>query len=196
VRGFVQYLQNDPTPKEQEEFIKIIINEVDSINNIIQQLLDFAKPAKNYAAKVSINQLIHDVLILVKASNQLGHTSFHLNLKSQLPAIYLDKDLIRQALLNLLINALQATSDKGFIEISTKCSDDYQFQIIEIRDNGSGFNLDIQEKIFNPFFTTKSSGTGLGLAIVQKIISAHNGRIHIGNHKNGGAIVSISLPVE
>lgn len=195
IRGFVQYLQNDPTPKEQEEFIKIILNEVDSINKVIQQLLDFSKPSKNYYVVTSVNQIIQDTLVLVKTSNHLSNITFHLDLDNNLPSIYLDKELIRQALLNLLINALQAINGKGFIEITSKWSDNHHFQVIEIRDSGTGFAQDITEKVFNPFFTTKPSGTGLGLAIVQKIVSSHNGRIQLSNHKNGGAIISISLPI-
>ncbi|NUE66513.1 two-component system sensor histidine kinase AtoS [Snodgrassella sp. ESL0253] len=196
VRGFVQYLQNDVPRTEQNEYIEIILKEVDSINQVIQQLLDFSVPSKNYYVSVQLNTLIEEVLVLINSSHRSNNISLILALTCELPPLYLDKELIKQALLNLLINAIQAIRDHGKIEIATLLSANQKYQLIRIKDNGEGIKKELMDKIFTPFFTTKISGTGLGLAMVQKIVSSHKGQISIKNNEHSsGVTVEIALPV-
>ena len=196
VRGFVQYLQNDLPRAEQNEYLDIILKEVDSINQVIQQLLDFSVPSKNYYVSVQLNDLINEVLVLVNSSHRSNNIVLTLSLASQLPPLYLDKELIKQAILNLLINAIQAVSDQGNIEISTLLSANQKYQLIRIKDDGEGIKSEIMDKIFTPFFTTKISGTGLGLAMVEKIVSSHKGQISIKNNElSNGVTVEVALPV-
>lgn len=195
IRGFVQYLQNDLPKTEQHEYIDIILKEVDSINKVIQQLLDFSAPSKNYYVSTRIDVLIEDVLVLINSSNRVNHINFAMTFDFLLSPLYLDRELIKQALLNLLLNAIQSIEEKGIIEISTSLSLNKKYQLIRIKDNGCGIKPEELEKIFTPFFTTKRSGTGLGLPMVQKIISSHKGKISIKNNKNSkGVTVEIALP--
>ncbi len=196
VRGFVQYLQMDLPRNEQNEYIEIILKEVDSINHVIQQLLDFSVPSKNYYVSAQINTLIEEVLVLVNSSHRSNNISINLALDPHLPTLYLDKELTKQALLNLIINAIQAIKDKGIIEIHTSLSSNEKYLLIRIKDNGAGIKPELMEKIFTPFFTTKISGTGLGLPMVQKIIASHKGHISIKNNQHGcGVTVEVALPV-
>ncbi|OCG24689.1 hypothetical protein A9G11_03285 [Gilliamella sp. wkB108] len=196
VRGFVQYLQNDLPLNEKHEYIDIILKEVDSINHVIQQLLDFSVPSKNYYVSTNINNLIEEVLVLVNTSHRSNNISIITSLDNQSPSLYLDKELIKQALLNLLINAIQAIKEQGIIEISTLLSSNQKYQLIRIKDNGEGIPMELIDKIFTPFFTTKISGTGLGLSMVQKIIASHKGKILIKNNENHiGVTVEIALPI-
>lgn len=196
IRGFVQYLQNNISNSEKSEYITIILKEVDSINHVIQQLLDFAAPSKNFYSSININQLIEEVLILINTSHRSNNIDIELSLDHQLPTLYLDKELMKQALLNLIINAIQAIPAQGIIQISTKLSSNQKYQLICIKDNGEGIPEALLNKIFNPFFTTKLSGTGLGLPIVQKIIASHKGKITIKNNVNStGVTVEIALPI-
>ncbi|MCX8712265.1 MULTISPECIES: two-component system sensor histidine kinase AtoS [unclassified Gilliamella] len=196
IRGFVQYLQNNISNSEKSEYITIILNEVDSINHVIQQLLDFAAPSKNFYSSININHLIEEVLILINTSHRSNNIDIELSLDHQLSTLYLDKELIKQALLNLIINAIQAIPAQGIIQISTKLSSNQKYQLICIKDNGEGIPEALFNKIFNPFFTTKLSGTGLGLPIVQKIIASHKGKITIKNNVNStGVTVEIALPI-
>lgn len=196
VRGFVQYLQNDLPLNEKHEYIDIILKEVDSINHVIQQLLDFSVPSKNYYVSTNINNLIEEVLVLVNTSHRSNNISIITSLDNQSPSLYLDKELIKQALLNLLINAIQAIKEQGIIEISTLLSSNQKYQLIRIKDNGEGIPTELIDKIFTPFFTTKMSGTGLGLSIVHKIIASHKGKILIKNNENCiGVTVEIALPI-
>lgn len=196
IRGFVQYLQNNISNSEKSEYITIILKEVDSINHVIQQLLDFAAPSKNFYSSININHLIEEVLILINTSHRSNNIDIELSLDQQLPTLYLDKELMKQALLNLIINAIQAIPAQGIIQISTKLSSNQKYQLICIKDNGEGIPEALLNKIFNPFFTTKLSGTGLGLPIVQKIIASHKGKITIKNNVNStGVTVEIALPI-
>jgi PAS domain S-box len=196
VRGFVQYLQNDLPLNEKQEYIAIILKEVDSINQVIQQLLDFSVPSKNYYVSTKLNNVIEEVLVLVNTSHRSNNISIILALDDQAPSLYIDKELIKQALLNLLINAIQAIKGQGIIEISTLLSSNQKYQLIRIKDNGEGIPTELIDKVFTPFFTTKISGTGLGLSMVQKIIASHKGKILIKNNDNQrGITVEIALPI-
>ena len=145
---------------------------------------------------MQLNDLINEVLVLVNSSHRSNNIVLTLSLASQLPPLYLDKELIKQAILNLLINAIQAVSDQGKIEISTLMSANQKYQLIRIKDDGEGIKSEIMDKIFTPFFTTKISGTGLGLAMVEKIVSSHKGQISIKNNEHSnGVTVEVALPV-
>ncbi|MDO5073714.1 MAG: two-component system sensor histidine kinase AtoS [Neisseria animaloris] len=195
IRGFVQYLQkNDISEKHRKEYIDIILKEVDSINEVIRQLLDLSKPHKNYFSPASLNQVIKDTLIVVNTSKYSPAIHFELILDDSLPPVYLDAAMIKQMLLNLIINAIQAISGEGTITIKTYLSEDSHCQYIEIIDTGCGINEDLKDHLFTPFFTTKPSGTGLGLAMVEKIVTSHQGTIQIKNNSNGGAVATVSLP--
>lgn len=196
VRGFVQYLQTETSQAEREEYLGIILKEVDSINRVIQQLLDFSAPSKNYYTSVYLSELIQEALQFINLSNQSENIRFHLSLDDTLSMLYVDKELIKQALINLLINAMQAIKGEGLIKITTLLSTSGKYQIIRIKDNGEGIRSELMEKIFTPFFTTKASGTGLGLSMVQKIVASHKGKVTIKNNYNRqGVLVEVSLPV-
>lgn len=119
---------------------------------------------------------------------------FHLRLAEHLPTVEADAGQIRQVLLNLMINSIQAIPDKGNVAIRTWQQPNEKIAI-EIRDDGPGIKEGDMDKVFDPFFTTKPAGTGLGLAIVQRIIAAHHGSIKIVSEPNVCTSVIIELPV-
>lgn len=195
VRGFVQYLKKEKiSQQEKTEYINIILQGVDSINQVIEQLQELSKPPKSYFSSASLNQLTEETLLLVKTTLLQPQIDFVVQLDPHLEPIYMDTNQIKQVLLNLLINATQAIEGKGTVTIRSYLTDNELMQVVEIRDTGSGLAEEISSHIFTPFFTTKSSGTGLGLPIVQKIVTSHNGTIQIYNHKEGGVVARVSLP--
>ena len=114
------------------------------------------------------------------------------NYMPDLPEIMADKDMLYQAFLNILINAMQSMPDGGDIQISITAKDD--LVKIQFLDEGQGIGEEINAKIWDPFFTTKEKGTGLGFGIVKNIIQAHNGVVHIENRPNRGVVVTVELP--
>lgn len=150
-----------------------------------------------------VNEIIEDALAMV--SNQFLR-QYNIDIVTKraagMPAVHCDPNQITQVLINLLINARDAVRlnhvNEGVIEISSWTIIEEPAVAFSVRDNGPGIPSDIRDKIFTPFFTTKpiGEGTGLGLSIVKGIVEAHDGRISVENHPEGGAIFTVILPIK
>ncbi|MBP2642778.1 MAG: atoS 3 [Firmicutes bacterium] len=193
IKGFVQYLTTADSERERQEYMPIIIKEVDRVNRVIETLLYFARPTTNNYSKVDINSLIEETLVLVKNINTLHKAQFELKLNKEIGLIEGDAEQLKQVLLNLLINAVQAIEEQGKVGIETWRKE--KAVGFSITDTGSGIKAEDLDKIFDPFFTTKASGTGLGLAVVQRVIQAHFGQVNIESKAGEGTTVTIALPV-
>ncbi len=194
IRGYVQILRQQTTDPIHQEYLSVVIKEIDSINKVIQQLLDFSRPRHGQWQQVSLNALVEETLVLVQTAGVQARIDFISELDNELSPISADRELLKQVLLNILINAVQAISARGKIRIRTWQYSDSQ-QAISIEDNGCGIDLSLQKKIFDPFFTTKASGTGLGLALSQRIINAHPGDIRVTSLPGYGATFTLILPI-
>ncbi|HEI2544676.1 TPA: two-component system sensor histidine kinase AtoS [Escherichia coli] len=194
IRGYVQILRQQTTDPIHQEYLSVVLKEIDSINKVIQQLLDFSRPRHSQWQQVSLNALIEETLVLVQTAGVQARVDFISELDNELSPIIADRELLKQVLLNILINAVQAISARGKIRIRTWQYSDSQ-QAISIEDNGCGIDLSLQKKIFDPFFTTKASGTGLGLALSQRIINAHQGDIRVASLPGYGATFTLILPI-
>ncbi len=194
IRGYVQILRQQTSDPIHQEYLSVVLKEIDSINKVIQQLLDFSRPRHGQWQQVSLNALVEETLVLVQTAGVQARIDFISELDNELSPISADRELLKQVLLNILINAVQAISARGKIRIRTWQYSDSQ-QAISIEDNGCGIDLSLQKKIFDPFFTTKASGTGLGLALSQRIINAHQGDIRVTSLPGYGAIFTLILPI-
>ena len=194
IRGYVQIIRQQTSLPEHQEYLSVVLNEIDSINKVIQQLLDFSRPRQSQWQQIRLNALIEETLILVQTAGLQARIAFTTELDPSLPPIVADRELLKQVILNILINAVQAIAARGEIRIRTWQYSASQ-QAVMIEDNGNGIDLAIQKKIFDPFFTTKASGTGLGLALSQRIINAHQGDIHVTSQPGCGAIFTLILPL-
>lgn len=194
IRGYVQILRQQTTDPIHQEYLSVVLKEIDSINKVIQQLLDFSRPRHGQWQQVSLNALVEETLVLVQTAGVQARIDFISELDNELSPISADRELLKQVLLNILINAVQAISARGKIRIRTWQYSDSQ-QAISIEDNGYGIDLSLQKKIFDPFFTTKASGTGLGLALSQRIINAHQGDIRVTSLPGYGATFTLILPI-
>ncbi|MDZ7331351.1 MAG: ATP-binding protein [candidate division KSB1 bacterium] len=179
--------------QEYRELIDTVVNEVRRINEIIQQFLRFARPPALDLKRIDLASLIQSVVKLTSAQAQEKGVEFHLQLDA-LPDIMIDANQMKQALLNVIQNSIEAIQDKGLIEIHLKQIDDRE-ALIEITDNGIGMSQETLSKIFNLYFTTKPSGTGLGLSLVHQIISQHDGRIKVESEIGKGTRFLIYLPI-
>ncbi len=171
----------------------IIIEESNRLNNIITDFLSYARPKAPNRYKCRLQDVLAKNIAFL--STQMGQNGYHIetHYEGDLPEIDVDADMLYQAFLNILINAMQAMPQGGKIIIRAKLSNGLW---VAIEDQGTGIPPEFTEKIWDPFFTTKDKGTGLGLGIVRKIIEAHDGQIRIDNRPEGGARVSIRLPVQ
>ncbi len=173
-------------------FPDVIVEESTRLNHIITDFLKFARPAEPNRQPCALNQIILKNLHYLEPEIQDQGYSIQTQLDPDLPELQADAEMLYQAFLNLLINALQAMPAGGFLRIQTVAKADTV--ILHIEDEGEGISPDVQEKIWDPFFTTKEKGTGLGLGIVRNIIRAHNGTIAMANLPEKGVRVTVCLP--
>jgi two-component system sensor histidine kinase HydH len=172
----------------------IIIEESGRLNNIITDFLNFAKPREPNRFPCRIEAVIAKNIDFLSSQIESGGYIVKTQYDEKLPAVQADTEMLYQAFLNILINAMQAMPEGGTIEIVAKS--DQRSLWIAFEDRGSGVPREARGKIWDPFFTTKDKGTGLGLGIVKNIIEAHEGQIRLENRSQGGTRVSIRLPVD
>jgi two-component system nitrogen regulation sensor histidine kinase NtrY len=170
-----------------------IIEGVNVLMKILSEFTKFARLPDMRAEFKSLNPVIEDCINFFH-----GHegVTFHLKLDNNIPDTYFDKMLLRQALTNLIQNAIDAVESNGNIYVTaTLMRDDNDFIKISIKDDGVGINEEDREKIFEPTFSTKEKGTGLGLTIVEKIILEHHGKVYVNSTPDKGSEFIVELPV-
>ena len=186
IRGFAQFLKHALKDKPQEQvYAETMVAEVDRINRVVTDLLTFARPMEAELAPTDITELIEHTLRLVKAEADSRNVAIETRI-SDVSLLPLDANQMTQALLNLVLNAMQAVNQGGRVEIGADLNADESCLHIWVADNGSGITQAQRDKIFEPFFTTREKGTGLGLAIVHKIVENHQGEIKVESPPPGG----------
>lgn len=194
IKGAVEILEDEiPTGSPRREFAGIIKQEVDRLDALVDEFLRFARPHKPAVAPASLNEVVQAVLTLIAQRAEAQGVSVEEQLVSDLPSVTVDAEQIKQLLLNLAINALQAMPQGGRLTLRTRL--DAKDAIVEIEDTGSGVEPRLQARIFDPFFTTKEKGTGLGLSIAYKIAFEHGGSLTLANGEQG-ALFRLSLPLK
>ncbi len=198
IRGLTQFLfQSCPDEEERKGDLKIIMKEVDRLNQLINQVLDFSRPKKLNISHFSLSEMIKDLINLLKLKDREKAVQFQLSLESPVQSIFADQDQIRQVLMNIILNAIQAVDSQGKIVIDLQPSyyNGKEAVLISIKDNGAGIGEEELSHIFDPFFTTGGQGTGLGLSITYNIIEAHQGSIAISSEQGWGTEVKIFIPI-
>jgi two-component system sensor histidine kinase AtoS len=190
---------------EDEEFrnyfIRIASGEIDRLTSLINELLGFARPAEPRLALGDVNDLIEKMEFLVATEARKKNISITKGLSPDLPHVRMDGEQVKQVLINLLLNAIQAMTGEGQIWIETRIvhvslEDKTQsFAQIEIRDTGIGIPKENLERIFDPFFSTRPEGSGLGLAISHQIIHDQGGFISVDSEVGKGSSFKIHLPL-
>lgn len=175
-----------------EELVDVAKNEVTRLDQIIQQFLGAIRPSQPNLEKGSIKKLIEESLQVIQQEVKERDIIVELDIPDNLPPINFDRGQIKQALFNLLRNAMQSLSENGIITIRVKEAD--QYLAIAIQDNGPGISAEVLSHIFEPYYTTKEEGTGLGLMIVQRILRDHGGLIEIDTQTDKGSIITMLLP--
>lgn len=194
LKTFSQLLPEKFSDEEfRSNYAKVVIPEIERIDNLVDQLLVFAKPRPAKMENIDLISIIESTLVLVKAQTKFNGISFIKHYNKEHMEITADPEKIKQALWNVILNSVEALQgSNGMIRIAVDSTDDNV--VISIEDNGCGISEENMNKIFDPLFTTKPNGTGLGLPIVNEIIAQHNGRIHIESKYGVGTKVTIILP--
>jgi PAS domain S-box-containing protein len=199
IRTTVQFVGRklDPGDPRQED-LEAVIAELDRIEKIIDDLLQFSRPQVGNRTPVSLNGLLERTLETLAPQCEAAGIQVQRNLRPRLPESLMDPDMIQRVLFNLVTNALEAMPDGGTLKVTTTVrpfrSGTPNLEVF-ISDTGRGIGPDIMDKIFQPFFTTRAAGTGLGLPISLQIVRSHGGRISARNRARGGAIFRVSLPL-
>jgi signal transduction histidine kinase len=176
-----------------EHLAKIVVDETVRLNNIVVEFLDFARPQKAHLKPASVNQVVRKVLEFLSHELKRQQIELITDLAPDLPKSMLDHDLFYRALLNILMNSIQAMTENGQLQVSTYRSPSGGTEL-SIRDTGIGMSPEKIEQIFKPFFTDKNKGTGLGLAITKSIIDSHNAEIVVQSEEGKGATFTLILP--
>lgn len=194
IKTFAQYLpEKYKDAAFREKFFRIVQSEIDRINEIVKELLDFAKPAPLQLQPVQISELVGETLSLLSNQCLQQRIDVHHAAKQNGLVIEADPQQLRQVLLNLFLNSLESMPDGGRLHVSTEVSGSYL--TLSIKDSGSGIAPDDQRHIWDPFFTTKERGMGLGLAIVKGVVERHGGRISLTSKPGKGTTFHLSLPI-
>lgn len=177
------------------ELMQMMIGEIDRLNAMVDDFLIFARPKNPILIEVDLNHLVEKTVEIAKFKRGLNPNQIMLDLSNNLPDCRFDPEQIRQALINLIFNAIEATGERGEVSIVTRS--DEKFVVVDVIDNGVGIEKSDLKNVFLPFFSKKESGTGLGLSICQKILEAHGGRVEINNNpQRKGCTASIFLPID
>lgn len=178
-------------PSLTKEDMKAVLSAAQQMDDLLTRFLRFAKSDEFNMSDVYINSLIKQVLNLVHF--QIKNQSIEVNLQlTKLPPVMADRAMLQQALLNLVLNAIEAMPEGGTLTISSKMENDSA--VVSIQDTGRGIPEDIKDKVFDPFFTTKADGTDLGLSIVYNIANLHNGDISF-ETTGEGTTFTLRIPV-
>lgn len=194
IRGFVQYLQGSTDPREWQEYGDVIKREVDGLNRIVSELLDLVRPRPLRPESAQLERLVEETLVLARESSGESRIRFVLDFAADLPPVEIDRGQIKQVLLNVIINAIQAISGAGEIRI-VAARHGAEAVAVRVSDTGCGIAPADRERIFDPFFSTKPSGTGLGMAIARRIIEDHRGQIEVDSVEGEGSTITLILPV-
>ena len=193
IRGFSQHLKKKFKPDSSEgKAVDVIVREVDRLNRVITDLLDFSRPREPKMNRLDLNDLVRSTEALVEKEAAGQGVTIVVEVQQSGVPVMGDEDSLKQLLLNLFLNSFQSMPDGGILTIRTGISDRRPY--ISINDTGTGIKESDQEKIFEPFFTTRTAGTGLGLAIVHRIVLDHGGDIQVESAPGRGTTFTIRFP--
>ena len=201
IKLLTNLLDKDLTDRpEAHRLVRKVANGVHTVESIVTGILEFGRPRDPQPAVVELESLIRETLEL--AADRIAERRVRVEVQPQRPGLTLisDAGLIKQALLNLVLNAIDAAAGPGATSPAWVCISLAErppgHLSIAVSDSGSGVPAELMDRIFNPFFTTKQTGTGLGLAIVHQTAEALGGSIQVAAGANGGAVFTLCLPLE
>ncbi|MCB9777579.1 MAG: hypothetical protein H6742_03360 [Alphaproteobacteria bacterium] len=206
IKGAAQFLQGDVDESQVREFLSVIVDETDRLNNVVHQFLDYARPFEVDRSPTDLERLVRRVLDLVKVQDLPADVALRFEPAGDLLPAEVDADKLRQVLLNLVHNAVQAVSGPGrsggtvIVRTGTTRLRDLAGTLVPaaelaVEDDGPGIAPEDMDKLFIPFFTTRSNGTGLGLPISRRLVEAHGGELLVRSKPGSGSIFLVRVPL-
>jgi signal transduction histidine kinase len=202
IKVSIEVLKNELNiAQEDKEIFLRIINEINRIESLLKNMLNYARPSKPLPESVNISDILENIIKMsvysLKSPKETSRVTKDINFvkdfASDFPPIYADPGQMQQVFLNLVLNAIDSINEKGTITIKTERATDESVQI-QISDTGKGIAPEVLVNVFNPFFTTKSKGNGLGLAICKRLVEQNHGTIDVFSNPEGGTTFVITLP--
>ena len=187
------WLAGDARFEVFQQYLEVIMKETYRCKGIIDSLLSFSRKSEGAVGTVHLNQVLQEVLVLVRHKSRYEDIEIVEFLSHDLPPVSGDDSGLRQVFMNLLLNAHQAISGAGTVEISTFVEGGRG--VVQIKDSGSGIAAEHLAQIWNPFFTTKTVGQGLGLAISYNIVHRQGGEIQVESQQGQGSVFTVRLPL-
>lgn len=195
IRGFASLINERVADEKLGQFSSIIIDEVDRMNNLVSDLLDFARHRELDMGRVDLKKLIGEVIRDFSHQMADANVESAIEIPDGLPEVWGNADRLKQVTINIARNAIEAMPQGGRLTVSAKQREEQPGPVVvlSISDTGQGIPQEIVTKIFTPFFSRKDGGTGLGLAICQKIVKQHQGRIEVESTEGAGTTFTILL---
>jgi hypothetical protein len=195
ISGAIQVIRKDLAPNDpRRPIIAEVLGQIDRLDSAVKDLLLYARPNPPSIRPCDLNSIIDRVLKLLSAEPDMHDIKVEFRPEPHLPPIHADEAQFEQVLINLVLNAAQASREGDTVHITTASSD--STVRLTIRDHGHGMDELVRRRMFEPFFTTKAKGTGLGLSICRKIVEAHHGRTTIESRLGEGTTVLVDMPRE
>lgn len=198
IKGAAQLLRNElPADyvSQHGEFLDIIVEEVNGLNRMTSEFLEFSRATPPRMQSVDVNLIIGRLLQFMGPHLSTHEVTVCSAFDEELPSLWADKSQLEQVIRNIVINAVQAMPQGGYLTVATRYFPSSQIAELSFTDTGVGISAEKMEKIWTPFFTTKTKGTGLGLAIARKIVETHGGRLSVRSEPGEGSTFIIHLPV-
>lgn len=198
IRSCARYLHSKVQEGEAASLLDIVVKEADRLNVLVQQLLDFAQPVSTAPRFADVGNVLSDTINLIRPRALADGVDVVLRIEAS-PGCFIDEDRIRQAFLNVCVNALEAMSEEGTLTVTYGYDSSSGSLLVAFDDTGPGIDPEVLPHVFEPFYTTRKRGTGLGLAIVKQIVEEHGGAVSVTSPyppiSRHGTRFEISLPV-
>lgn len=191
IRGAAGLIEKESTSEGTKRMARAIRDEVERLNRLVTQYLEFARPREPRLVALPPVDIIRRAVAWTRSEAATNAIRVHIEVPSGLPPVRADEEQLQQVLLNLLQNARQAIGGAGDIWVTARREDGWID--FEVADSGPGIPEAVRRKIFEPFFTTRSRGSGLGLSIARRIVEAHGGTITVGSRADGGTVFRVRL---
>jgi two-component system, sporulation sensor kinase E len=187
-------MKDNPATNKMAESVDICVSEVQRLDDIIKHFLEAIRPTRPDFSEVNLIELVEESLKVLELEISNRGLEVDIVLKEKLPPVMADRNQVKQAIFNVIKNAMEAMPVGGQLQISSRCND--EFAVLQFADTGSGIQQQDLNHVFTPYFTTKKEGSGLGLMIIQRIMRDHGGQVGIDSKPGVGTIVSLQFPIQ